>query len=220
MSKPLIHLDDSMQRMRRTGLVERELRGRGIRDDRVLDVMAAIPRHLFVPPDQVEHAYEDRALSIGFGQTISQPYMLALMLQAVEFSGTERVLDVGTGSGYQAALLSALAREVVSIEIVPELAASARSRLAELGFRNIEVIVGNGRVGYHQNAPYDVIIVAAATPELPTSLIEQLDDDGVLLVPVGSEQAQELLLVHRLGRRLTTRKVVDCAFVPFVQQSG
>lgn len=214
-----IRLDDSIQRMRRTGL-ERELRARGIRDDRVLDVMAAVPRHLFVPPDEFEHAYEDRPLSIGFGQTISQPYMLALMLQAVEFSGTERVLDVGTGSGYQAALLSSLGREVVSIEIVPELAADARSRLAELGFRNIEVIVGNGRVGYHDKAPYDVIIVAAAAAELPTLLIEQLDDDGVLLVPVGSEQAQELVLVHRIGRRITTRKVADCAFVPFVRQPG
>src|SRR5688572_282556 len=126
MSTPLIHLDDSVFRMRRTGMVEHDLRARGIRDERVLDVMAAVPRHLFVHPAQVEHAYEDRALPIGHSQTISQPYMVAVMLEALDFTGTERVLDVGTGSGYQAALLSSLGREVVSIEIVPELAANAR----------------------------------------------------------------------------------------------
>ncbi|HEU5074630.1 MAG TPA: protein-L-isoaspartate(D-aspartate) O-methyltransferase [Polyangiaceae bacterium] len=220
MANAPIKLDDSMFRMRRTELVERALRARGIHDERVLEVMSRVPRHLFVPPELAEHAYEDRALPIGFGQTISQPYMVAVMLETLGLSGTERVLDVGTGSGYQAALLSLLAREVVSLDVVPELAASAQARLKELGFRGIEVLVGDGSLGHREGAPYDAILVAAAAADLPIPLIDQLADDGQLLIPVGPEGVQELILVHKLGGRTTTRKIADCAFVPLVTQRG
>ena len=216
MANAPIKLDDSTFRMRRTELVDRGLRARGIHDERVLEVMARVPRHLFVPPELAEHAYEDRALPIGFGQTISQPYMVAVMLETLSFSGTERVLDVGTGSGYQAALLSLLAREVVSVDVVPELASSANARLKELGFRGIEVVVGDGSLGYREGAPYDAILVAAAAADLPIALIDQLADDGQLLIPVGPERVQELILVHKLGGRTSTRKIADCAFVPLV----
>lgn len=216
MTSASITLDDSTFRMRRTELVERGLRARGIHDDRVIEVMARVPRHLFLPPELAEQAYEDRALPIGFGQTISQPFMVAVMLETLGLTGTERVLDVGTGSGYQAALLSLLAREVVSVEIVPDLAVSARARLKELGFRGIEVVVGDGSVGHREGAPYDAIIVAAAADDLPMRLIEQLADDGQLLIPVGPERIQELFLIHKLGGRTATRKIADCAFVPLV----
>lgn len=218
MANAPITLDDSMFRMRRTELVERALRARGIRDERVLEVMSRVPRHLFVPPELAEHAYEDRALPIGFGQTISQPYMVAVMLETLGLSGTERVLDVGTGSGYQAALLSLLAREVVSLDVVPDLAASAQARLEELGFRNIEVLVGDGSAGHSEGAPYDAILVAAAAADLPIPLIDQLADDGQLLIPVGPEGIQELILVHKLGGRTAIRKIADCAFVPLVNR--
>lgn len=213
-----IQLDDSTFRMRRTELVERGLRARGIRDERVLEVMARVPRHLFVPPELTEHAYEDRALPIGFGQTISQPYMVAVMLETLSLSGTERVLDVGTGSGYQAALLSLLAREVVSVDVVPQLAASAHARLTELGFRGVEVVVADGSLGHREGAPYDTIVVAAAAVDLPIALIDQLADDGQLLIPVGAAPIQELILVHKRGTRTSTRKIADCSFVPLVSR--
>ena len=220
MANASIKLDDSMYRMRRTELVERALRVRGIHDERVLEVMARVPRHLFVPPELEDHAYEDRALPIGFGQTISQPYMVAVMLETLRLTGSERVLDVGTGSGYQAALLSLLAREVVSVDVVPELAQSAHARLKELGFRGVEVVVGDGSLGHREGAPYDVIVVAAGTTDLPMPLIDQLADDGQLLIPVGPERIQELILVHKLGGRTATRKIADCAFVPLVTRQS
>lgn len=216
MANARIQLDDSTFRMRRTDLVERGLRSRGVRDERVLEVMARVPRHLFVPPELSDHAYEDRALPIGYGQTISQPYMVAVMLETLGLKGTERVLDVGTGSGYQAALLSLLAHEVVSVDVIPELASSAGARLTELGFRGVEVLVADGSLGYPAGAPYDAILVAAAAVDLPIPLIEQLAEDGQLLVPVGAARIQELILVHRLGTRTSTRKIADCSFVPLV----
>ncbi len=219
MANASIQLDDSTFRMRRTELVERGLRGRGIRDERVLEVIARVPRHLFVPPELTEHAYEDRALPIGFGQTISQPYMVAVMLETLGLKGTERVLDVGTGSGYQAALLSLLAREVVSVEFIGALASSAEAKLTQLGFRGVEVVVADGSLGYGAGAPYDAILVAAAAADLPLALIEQLADDGQLLVPVGAGQIQELILVHKLGTRTSTRKIADCSFVPLVTRA-
>lgn len=218
MANAPIQLDDSTFRMRRTEMVERALRARGIRDERVLEVMARVPRHLFVPPELSDHAYEDRALPIGLGQTISQPYMVAVMLETLGLEGIERVLDVGTGSGYQAALLSLLAGEVVSVDIVPELASSARARLKELGFRNVEVVVADGSLGYPAGAPYDTVLVAAAAPDLPLALVDQLADDGQLLVPVGADRIQELLLIHKRGTRTSTRKIADCSFVPLVSQ--
>lgn len=214
------NLDDSMFRKRRAELIERRLPARGIRDQRVLDAMAAIPRHLFVPAALSARAYEDRALPIGFAQTISQPFMVALMLEALALTGSERVLDVGTGSGYQAALLAALAREVVSVEVVQALAWSARDRLEQLGIMNVDVVIGNGSIGHKAGAPYDVIVVAAAAPGVPSALVDQLGDCGRLLLPIGTGNAQNLMLVSKSKTRTTTRKIADCTFVPLLGKQG
>lgn len=214
------NLDDSVYRTRRSELVERALRRSGIRDERVLQAMAAVPRHLFVPPALIDHAYENRALGIGFEQTISQPLMVAILLEALRLEGTERVLDVGTGSGYQAALLACLAREVVSVDIIPALANRARSRLEQLGFANVEVAVGNGSVGYPRGAPYDAIVVAAAAPEVPSALVEQLAEGGTLVIPVGAGSVQTLTRVQKHNGEQVTRKLTDCSFVPLVGEAG
>lgn len=214
-----IKLDDSTQRMRRTELVG-SLGSHSISDRRVLDVMAAIPRHLFVPPALSEHAYENRALAIGFGQTISQPLMVALMLEAMHLEGTEHVLDVGTGSGYQAALLSRLARDVISVDVIPELVERSRSRLEQLGFDNVEVLVGDGSLGYPSGAPYDAIAVAAAAPKVPQALVDQLGEGGFLVIPIGDGGMQELVSIYKQAGQTTTHKIAECTFVPLVGEAG
>lgn len=199
----------------RRQMVERQLRARGIRDPRVLDAVAEIPREEFVAPEFREAAYRDEPLPIGYGQTISQPYMTALMAQLLELTGSERVLDVGSGSGYHAAVLGALAARVISIEIIPELAELARQNLARAGFaHNVEVICADGSMGYPTEAPYSGISVAAGAPDVPIALTEQLAEFGRLVIPVGDRSDQELRVLTKRGGRLDARMAALCRFVP------
>ncbi len=195
-------------------MVEQDLRARGIRDPRVLEAFLKVPRERFVPARERVHAYADRPLPIGFGQTISQPYMVAIMLEALKLSGRERVLEIGTGSGYQTALLAELAREVYTVDIIPELVDQARWVLKDLGYRNIRFRVGDGGEGWPEHAPYDRILVSAAMPEVPPPLLEQLADGGILVGPVGDLMEQDLLRIHREGTRIIRESLGRCAFVP------
>lgn len=206
--------DDAFYAARRRDMVE-EL-SREIRDRRVLDAMARVPRQYFVPKRIRRAAYENRALPIGEGQTISQPLMVAIMLQAAELRGDERVLDVGAGSGYQAALLSELAREVYAIEILPSLVDRARSILQRVGATNVTLVQGDGSKGYTPGAPYDAILVAAAAEAIPGPLVEQLADGGRLLIPVGGPFGQTLVRVSKHDGRLEREQLEMCAFVPLI----
>ena len=201
-------------------MVTQQLRARDIRDDRVLEAMRAVPRERFVPEPLRARAYEDAALPIGAGQTISQPYMVAAICQALQLHGGEVVLDVGTGSGYQAAVLAELADEVHTIERVPELADGARRALAEAGYDRVHVHVGDGTLGVPDEAPFDAIAVAAAAPAIPESLYEQLAPFGRLVLPVGSRRGQELQLVVRSPEGPATIRSVPCRFVPLLGAEG
>jgi protein-L-isoaspartate(D-aspartate) O-methyltransferase len=201
--------------------IDDQLVARGISDARVLDAMRRVPRDAFVPAPTRVDAYADRALPIGGGQTISQPYMVALMTETLRLTGHERVLDVGTGSGYQTAVLAELAREVVTIERVPELADAARARLAALGYTNVDVRLGDGTIGVAERAPFDAILVAAGAPRVPAALKEQLaSDGGRLVIPIGPPEHQWLTLVTRHGDRFTEAASIGCVFVPLVGQQG
>lgn len=205
----------------RKEMVERQLRARGIRDERVLQTMLSIPREEFVLPESRVSSHLDEPVHIGFGQTISQPYMTALMAQCLELKGTETVLDVGSGSGYHAAVLGVLAAKVVSIELIPGLAALARSNLEKTGrAHNITVVCGDGSAGYPKFAPYDAISVAAGAPEVPSDLLQQLNDPGRLVIPVGSYADQELRLVTKKQGKVESRVVTTCRFVPLRGQQG
>lgn len=201
------------EEMRQT-MVEEQLRPRGIVDVRVLDAMRQIPRERFVPEPVRGRSYEDRALSLGYGQTISQPYMVAIMLQALSLQGTEKVLEIGTGTGYQAALLSCLCRHVHTLEIVPELANHARKTLVELGISNVSVHFADGSHGYTSQAPYDTIIVAAGAPDVPAALCDQLKEGGQLLLPLGDQHRQTLTLIQKDGSQMRRQDLGNCAFVP------
>lgn len=192
-----------------------ELR-RTIKDKRVLEAIAKVPRECFVPPAYREMAYEDIPLAIGEGQTISQPFIVALMTQALHLTGSECVLEIGTGSGYQAAILSHLARRVVTVERFIDLRASAEKRLRELGIANVEVHVAGEKLGWPQDAPYDAIIVTAAAPYVPQSLLDQLRDGGTLVIPVGPRDHQDLLVVTKHGEHIRRRSLGGCRFVPLV----
>ena len=201
-------------------MVERQLRGRDIEDERVLRAMERVPRELFVPAELRSRAYDDAALPIGYGQTISQPYMVARICEALTLRGDERVLDVGTGSGYQAAVLAELAAEVVTIERLTELARSARESLAAAGYERVEVRVGDGTLGVPDRAPFQAIAVAAAVPELPATLYEQVEARGRLVLPVGTRRAQELQVVVRSPEGPAVLRSVPCRFVPLVGEEG
>jgi protein-L-isoaspartate(D-aspartate) O-methyltransferase len=206
---------------KRHWMVEKQLRRRGIRDVRVLRAMENIPRELFVPEDYALNAYEDTPIGIGFDQTISQPYMTALMCEVLSLTGTERVLDVGTGSGYHAAVLSQLAGAVFSIELIPELAETARRNLARAGLLDrVRVITGDGSKGYPPAAPYDAISVAAGAPETPPALLAQLHDPGRLVIPVGSMGDQDLEVITNYEGRISTRVATLCRFVPLRGEQG
>ncbi len=204
----------------RRRMVSQHLRGRDIDDERVLAAMTAVPRELFVPAELRPRAYEDAALPIGHGQTISQPYMVARILQALALHGHERVLDVGTGSGYGAAVLAELACEVHTIERVPELAENARAALAAAGYERVHVHVGDGTLGLPEHAPYAAIAVAAAAPRLPQALYEQLQLRGRLAVPVGRRRGQELQLAVRSPEGPAVLRSLPCRFVPLLGQEG
>jgi protein-L-isoaspartate(D-aspartate) O-methyltransferase len=201
-------------------MVRHQLRGRDVEDSRVLNAMEKVPRELFVPVDLRRRAYDDAALPIGSGQTISQPYMVARICEALALRGHERVLDVGTGSGYQAAVLAELAGEVHTIERVPELAEQARANLAEAGYERVRVHVGDGTLGLPEQAPFGAIAVAAAAPRVPDALYEQLEPRGRLVVPVGRRRGQELQLVIRSPEGPAVVRSVPCRFVPLVGAEG
>jgi protein-L-isoaspartate(D-aspartate) O-methyltransferase len=192
-----------------------ELRREGVHDERVLAAIGAVPREEFVPAEHRANAYRNAPLPIGAGQTISQPLVVGLMTQALALTGAERVLEVGTGSGYQAAILGRLAAQIISVERFPELAARAR-----LGCANVTVHVSNGSLGWPAGAPYDAIIVAAGAPEVPAALVAQLGDGGRLVIPVGDRSSQELTLVIRRGATTQTRRLGPVRFVPLVGEAG
>ncbi|MBA3561119.1 MAG: protein-L-isoaspartate(D-aspartate) O-methyltransferase [Actinobacteria bacterium] len=204
----------------RAQMVEHQLRRRGSFDERVLEAMARVPRDRFLPEELRHLAYEDGALPIGSGQTISQPFIVATICQLLELSGDERVLDVGTGSGYQAAVLAELAAEVVTIERVPELAERARSALVQAGYADVEVLVGDGSLGVPARAPFDRIAVAAAAPVVPPALYDQLVEGGRVVVPRGGRWGQQLVLVERTKKGPLERASLPCRFVPLVGAEG
>jgi protein-L-isoaspartate(D-aspartate) O-methyltransferase len=201
-------------------MVANQIEMRGIRDPRVLAAMRAVPRHRFVPPYQAGAAYRDSPLPIGQGQTISQPYIVALMTEMLELEGDERVLEIGTGSGYQAAILGQLATEVISVERFASLAQEARERLAALEYDNVRIEVGDGSLGWPEGAPYDAIIVTAASPGVPSPLEEQLAEGGCLVVPTGQRWTQSLVRVRRKGGRLKRETTIGVAFVPLIGEHG
>ncbi len=204
---------------RRREMVENQLRARDITDQRVLEVMARVPRHRFVPEDQRRRAYNDHPLPIGHGQTISQPYIVALMTQLAAPKPGDRALDVGTGSGYQAAVLAELCKEVFSIEIVEPLAAEAKKRLAELGYKNIQVRAGDGYRGWPEHAPFDVIIVAAAPNHVPQPLVDQLAPGGRLVLPVGGYPQQLTLITKGADGTIRRRVIAPVLFVPMTGEA-
>jgi protein-L-isoaspartate(D-aspartate) O-methyltransferase len=206
---------DSDWAERRAAMVERQIRARGITDPQVLAAMTRVPRHLFVPPERRHEAYEDRPLSIGLGQTISQPYIVAYMTEALKPSKTDRVLEIGTGSGYQAAVLAGLVREVYTIEIVRELADRARATLESLGIKNVNVRHGNGYLGWPDAAPFSRVIVTAAPDTLPQVLVEQLAPGGILIAPVGRAE-QMMTIVEKTATGIVRRETIPVLFVPMV----
>jgi protein-L-isoaspartate(D-aspartate) O-methyltransferase len=204
----------------RERMVGRQLRARGIEDEEVLRAMGRVPRELFVPEAERRRAYGDAALPIGHGQTISQPYMVAVIVEALTVRPGSRVLDVGAGSGYQAAVLAELGAEAVAIERIPELAEQARANLVAAGFEGVEVVVGDGTLGWPERAPYDGIAVAAAAPAFPQTLYEQLRPGGRLVVPVGGPRAQRLEVIVRSPEGPAVLHSVPCRFVPLVGEEG
>lgn len=204
----------------RERMVETQIVSRGVTDERVLAAMRDVPRHLFVPAEGQVHAYDDRPLPIGEGQTISQPYMVAAMTAVLEVRDSDRVLEIGTGSGYQTAILARLARSVTTVERHAPLALRAEQTLKALGLTNVRVVVGDGSYGYETDSPYDRILVTAGAPAVPETLTDQLADGGRLVIPVGSEGYQRLTIVARAGDRLTNIEGEGCVFVPLVGEYG
>jgi protein-L-isoaspartate(D-aspartate) O-methyltransferase len=203
---------------RREEMVERQIAARGVKDARVLAAMRAVPRHLFVPPSEAGRAYEDCPLSIGSGQTISQPYVVALMTEQLRLTGREKVLEIGTGSGYQTAVLASVAGRVFSIEIRPELAASATERLRALGFQNVEVRAADGYRGWPEQGPFDAILVTAAPERIPPPLLAQLAPGGRMVIPVGGFY-QELKVIENTPAGIVESSVLPVRFVPFVGEA-
>jgi protein-L-isoaspartate(D-aspartate) O-methyltransferase len=215
----MVRLFDSPDRQRRR-MVDAQLRARGIRDPRVIAAMAQVPRELFVPAQLRDRSYDDGALPIGEDQTISQPYMVARTCELAQLGGGERVLEVGAGSGYQAAVLSRLAEEVVTIERIPLLAERAWEALREMGADNVQVVVGDGTMGWPDRAPYDCIVVAAGAPRIPRALVEQLRDGGRMVIPKGDRDLQRLCVVERRGEELVEVEHDACVFVPLLGRDG
>ena len=204
----------------RAAMVDTQLIPRGITDPGVLQAMREVPRHLFVGPGMEASAYGDHALPIGEGQTISQPFMVALMTQELRLGGTEKVLEIGTGSGYQTAVLARLADRVFSIERIGPLATRARETLEGLGVANVAIRAADGTIGWKEYEPFDRIIVTAGAPSVPPSLLEQLDDPGILVIPVGSQGLQELQVIEKTDGAIAIRKAGGCVFVPLLGREG
>ncbi len=201
-------------------MVSSQLVARGIRDERVLAAMRKVPRHLFMPEPVRYSAYDDMAMSIGEGQTISQPYMVAVMTELLELTGIEKVLEIGTGSGYQAAILAELAAEVYTVERIALLADRAQAKLNELGYGSVHVVAGDGTVGMEGQMPFDRIIITAAAPEIPPPLVSQLKEGGVIVAPVGERYSQILLKGRKVNGRLVEEFSTPCAFVPLIGEHG
>lgn len=211
--------DPELSRMR-AEMVADQLLKRGITDRRVVEAMGLLPRHRFVPGRLVGQAYKDAPLPIGQGQTISQPYMVALMTETLALAGGERVLEIGTGSGYQTAILARLAREVVTVERMENLSLQACETLSSLGIRNVSFSVADGSLGNRHRAPYDRILVTAGAPSVPAALVEQLADGGMLVVPVGSRLEQTLVRVRKAAGQVREERLLTCVFVPLVGEQG
>jgi protein-L-isoaspartate(D-aspartate) O-methyltransferase len=201
----------------RQRMIANQLRARDVRDQRVLDAIGRVERHLFLPEDARSDAYEDHPVPIGHGQTISQPYIVGFMTQALDLDPGHRVLEIGTGCGYQTAVLAELAREVFTIEVVPELAEKAHATLSGQGYANVHFRVGDGYDGWPEHAPFDRILGAAAPQEIPPVLVEQLADDGVLVLPVG-DWHQEIKVIQKRGGRVQSRDVLPVRFVPMIKR--
>jgi protein-L-isoaspartate(D-aspartate) O-methyltransferase len=201
-------------------MVEKQLRARGIKDDRVLRAMREVPRHEFVPEEFRSAAYEDRPLPIGERETISQPYIIGLITEAACGAAGCKALEIGSGSGYQAALLAHLGMKVVAIETNPRLAEESRARLEGLGYQNVKVIAGDGSEGYAAEAPYETIIVSAGAPRVSPALLDQLQNGGRLVAPVGNLSQQDLILITRRGQQITMRRLGACQFVPLIGKGG
>jgi len=215
-----VHGDTDLKARRRE-MVERDLRGRGIRHEGVLAAMSTVPREAFLPPEMRHLAYEDRALPLSQGQTISQPYIVAAMTEALEPGPDDRVLEVGTGSGYQAAILAEIVARVYSVERLDDLADEARRALERLGYDNVRIRVGDGTRGWPEEAPFDGIVITAAAPEVPPSLQRQLSEDGGRLVaPVGSRTMQDLVRMVREGEEFRSEVLMGCRFVPLLGEEG
>lgn len=204
----------------RLNMVNTQLRQRGIRDERVLSAMAKVPRHEFIAEQYRPEAYEDHPIQIGEGQTISQPYIVARMLEALSLNLTDAILEVGTGSGYQTALLAELSRRVYSVERHAPLAEHAKAILHRLGYRNIEISIADGSRGWQEKAPFDAIVVSAAAPEIPKLLVAQMSESGRMILPVGPSQYQELQLVEKQDGRTRITHLEPCRFVPLLGEQG
>ncbi|MDP3703254.1 MAG: protein-L-isoaspartate(D-aspartate) O-methyltransferase [Candidatus Omnitrophota bacterium] len=205
----------------RVRMVETQLKSRGLIDERLLAAFGKVPRHLFVPEEVRQDAYADHPLPIGAGQTISQPYIVALMVDCLGLEGHERVLEIGSGSGYQTAILAELALEVFSVERIPDLLQAVRTRLSALGYlNNVHLTTGNGSLGWPEHAPFDAILVSAAAPRVPQPLVTQLADGGRMAVPVGIPQAQMLVQVEKRRGTVTQKEIASCVFVPLIGEHG
>ncbi len=201
-------------------MVQKQLAGRDITDKRVLSVMAEIPREKFIPTQWREYAYEDRAVPIGLGQTISQPYMVAIMTQLLELTEEHRVLEIGTGSGYQTAILAKLSKEVFTVERIPELSERAKKVLSELGITNVRFKIDDGTLGWPEYSPYDRIIVTAGAPSVPEALTEQLSENGIMVIPVGPEEHQTLIKLTKSDGKIYKEHILSCRFVKLIGQEG
>jgi len=213
----VITLDYAPERER---MVKEQLEKKGIRDPRVLEAFRSVPRHRFVNPKDAESAYEDRPLALAEGQTISQPYMAALMTEKLDVAPGQRALEVGTGSGYQAAILASLGARVSTVERLPTLAAEAQKRLEQAGFTGIRFRVGDGTLGWREESPFDRIVVTAGAPDVPIALLSQLGEGGILIVPIGDERKQELMRFRRGEGRVTRDRLCTCSFVKLIGAEG
>jgi protein-L-isoaspartate(D-aspartate) O-methyltransferase len=219
LSVSLLFQQDPYQETREK-MVKQQIESRGVKDPSVLKSVRTVQRHLFVPESQIANAYSDRPLPIGYGQTISQPYIVAYMTELIKPTPAFKVLEIGTGSGYQAAVLSEIVKDVYTIEIVPQLGNSAADRLKKLGYKKVKVKVDDGYFGWKENAPYDAIVVTAATEFIPPPLLEQLKNGGKMVIPIGSPfMTQTLTLVEKKDKKMITKSLLPVVFVPFTRRS-